>query len=146
MNSILLLTIFVHEYTSAAVNNGSDYFGTSANTPLWNWSTAIVMFLGRYLPLILALAIAGSFTLKDRKEAIKPIKTHGPLFISVLLVMTFLQSLYPVDGVCEGRTGITTGVITSIKGSNILALMGGVTNGISNDLNRRQVCGTISQP
>jgi K+-transporting ATPase ATPase A chain len=83
----------LYEYTSAAANNGSDYFGTSANTPFWNWSTAIVMFLGRYPPLILMLAIAGSFTLKDRKEAIEPIKTHGPLFISVLLVMTFLLTV-----------------------------------------------------
>ncbi|MGC2574837.1 MAG: potassium-transporting ATPase subunit KdpA [Candidatus Nitrosopolaris sp.] len=83
----------LYEYTSAAANNGSDYLGTSANTPFWNWSTAIVMFLGRYPPLILMLAIAGSFTLKDRKEAIEPIKTHGPLFISVLLVMTFLLTV-----------------------------------------------------
>jgi K+-transporting ATPase ATPase A chain len=83
----------LYEYTSAAANNGSDYLGTSANTPFWNWSIAIVMFLGRYPPLILMLAIAGSFTLKDRKEAIEPIKTHGPLFISVLLVMTFLLTV-----------------------------------------------------
>lgn len=89
----------LYEYTSAAANNGSDYFGPSANTPFWNWSTAIVMFLGRYLPLVLMLAIAGSFTLKDRKEAIEPIKTHGPVFISVLLTMTFLLtalSFFPV--------------------------------------------------
>ncbi len=74
----------------SAVNNGSDYFGTSANTPFWNWSTAIVMFLGRYLPLGLMLAIAGSFTIKDRKEVSEPIKTQGPLFITVLVIMTFL--------------------------------------------------------
>jgi potassium-transporting ATPase potassium-binding subunit len=80
----------LYEYTSAAANNGSDYLGTSANTPFWNWSTAVVMFLGRYPPIVMMLALAGSFTLKDRKEAIEPIKTHGPLFISVLLVMTFL--------------------------------------------------------
>jgi potassium-transporting ATPase potassium-binding subunit len=80
----------LYEYTSAAANNGSDYLGTSANTPFWNWSTAIVMFLGRYPPIIMGLAIAGSFTLKDRKEAIEPVKTHGPLFISVLITMTFL--------------------------------------------------------
>ena len=41
----------LYEYTSAAANNGSDYFGTSANTPFWNYSTAIVMFLGRYIPI-----------------------------------------------------------------------------------------------
>ena len=86
-------TKVLYEYTSAAASNGSDYLGTSANTPFWNWSTAIVMFLGRYPPLILMLAIAGSFTLKDRKEAFEPIKTHGPLFISVLLVMTFLLTV-----------------------------------------------------
>lgn len=86
-------TQVVYEYTSAAANNGSDYLGKSANTPFWNWSTAIVMFLGRYPSLVLMLAIAGSFTLKDRKEAIEPIKTHGPLFIVVLLVMTFLLTV-----------------------------------------------------
>lgn len=80
----------LYEYTSAAANNGSDYFGTSANTPFWNYSTAIVMFLGRYLPFGLILAIAGSFTAKDRKEVVEPIKTQGPVFISVLITITFL--------------------------------------------------------
>ena len=80
----------LYEYTSAAANNGSDYFGTSADTPFWNWSTAIVIFLGRFVPLGLMLTIAGSFTVKDRKEVVEPIKTQGPLFISVLVVMTFL--------------------------------------------------------
>lgn len=80
----------LYEFTSAAANNGSDYFGTAANTPFWNWSTGIVVLLGRYLPIGLMLAIAGSFTVKDRKEVIEPIKTQGPVFISVLLVVTFL--------------------------------------------------------
>ncbi|MGE0242906.1 MAG: potassium-transporting ATPase subunit KdpA [Nitrososphaeraceae archaeon] len=80
----------LYEYTSAAANNGSDYFGTLADTPFWNWTTTIVMFLGRYVPIGLMLAIAGSFTIKDRKEVIEPIKTKGPLFISILVVMTFL--------------------------------------------------------
>ncbi len=80
----------LYEYTSAAANSGTDYFGTSANSPFWNWSTAIVMFLGRYLPMGLMLAIAGSFTNKDRKESTEPIKTQGPLFISVLVTIIFL--------------------------------------------------------
>jgi K+-transporting ATPase ATPase A chain len=80
----------LYEFTSAAANNGSDYFGTSANTPFWNWSTGIVMFLGRYLPMGLMLAIAGSFTVKDRKEVIEPIKTAGVLFTSVLVTVTFI--------------------------------------------------------
>lgn len=80
----------LYEYTSAGANNGSDYFGTSADTQFWNYSTAIVMFLGRYIPLGLMLAIAGSFTIKERKEVIEPIKTQGPMFISVLITITFL--------------------------------------------------------
>jgi K+-transporting ATPase ATPase A chain len=80
----------LYEYTSAAANNGSDYFGTSANTPFWNISTAIVILLGRFIPIALILAIAGSFTMKDRREVIEPIKTQGPIFITVLIVITFL--------------------------------------------------------
>jgi len=80
----------LYEFTSAAANNGSDYLAASADTPFWNWSTGIVMLLGRFVPLALMLAIAGSFTIKDRKEVIEPIKTQGPLFISVLVVITFL--------------------------------------------------------
>ena len=57
----------LYEFTSAAANNGSDYFGASANTPFWNWSTGLIVFLGRYIPIGLMLAIAGSFTIKDRK-------------------------------------------------------------------------------
>jgi K+-transporting ATPase ATPase A chain len=80
----------LYEFTSAASNNGSDYFGVSANMPFWNWSTGIIVFLGRYLPIGLMLAIAGSFTIKDRKEVIEPIKTHGTVFVSVLVVVTFI--------------------------------------------------------
>ena len=80
----------LYEFTSAAANNGSDYLGASANTPFWNYSTGIVMILGRYVPIGLMLMIAGSFTVKDRKEVIEPIKTQGLLFIAILLIMTFL--------------------------------------------------------
>jgi len=80
----------LYEFTSAAANNGSDYFGATADTPFWNWSTGIVMLLGRFVPLGLMLAIAGSFTVKERKEIVEPIKTQGPLFISVLVIITFL--------------------------------------------------------
>jgi len=83
-------TQILYEFTSASANNGSDYLGTSANTPFWNWSTGLVMLIGRYAPMALMLAIAGSFTVKDRKEVIEPIKTQGVLFTTVLIVTTFL--------------------------------------------------------
>lgn len=80
----------LYEFTSSSANNGSDYFGKSADTPFWNISTGLVMAISRYVPIVLMLALAGSFTIKDRKEIIEPIKTQGPIFTSVLLVMTFL--------------------------------------------------------
>ena len=80
----------LYEFTSSSANNGSDYFGKSADTPFWNISTGLVMAIGRYAPIALMLALAGSFTIKDRKEVVEPIKTQGPIFTSVLLVMTFL--------------------------------------------------------
>ncbi len=80
----------LYEYTSAAANSGSDYFGSNADTPYWNWSTAIVMFFGKYLSLVLMLALAGSFAIKDRKKTIEPVKTEGPVFIFILVVMIFL--------------------------------------------------------
>jgi len=80
----------LYEFTSATANNGSDYFGASADTPFWNWSTGIIVFLGRYVPIGLMLAIAGSFTAKERKEVIEPIKTKGITFVSVVVVVTFL--------------------------------------------------------
>ena len=36
------------------------------------------------------LAVAGSFTLRDRKEVVEPIKTSGFLFVGVLTVMVFI--------------------------------------------------------
>ena len=80
----------LYEFASSAANNGSDYYGASADTPFWNISTGLVILLGRYIPIGLMLAIAGSFTVKDRKEAIEPIKTQGILFTSILAVTTFL--------------------------------------------------------
>ncbi|HYL67500.1 MAG TPA: potassium-transporting ATPase subunit KdpA [Nitrosopumilaceae archaeon] len=86
----MTFTQVLYEFTSASANNGSDYLGTSANTPFWNWSTAFVMLIGRYAPIVLMLAIAGSFTTRDRKEVVEPIKTSGLLFVGVLSVMVFI--------------------------------------------------------
>jgi K+-transporting ATPase ATPase A chain len=36
------------------------------------------------------IALAGSFTVKERKEVIEPIKTKGVTFVSVVVIVTFL--------------------------------------------------------
>ena len=94
----------LYEFTTAAANNGSDYFGASADTPFWNWSTGIIVFLGRYAPIGLMLAIAGSFTIKERKEVIEPIKTKGLTFVSVVVVVTFLLDCFGILSILDHRT------------------------------------------
>ena len=79
-----------YEYTSASANNGSDYLGTLANTPFWNVSTGIVMLVGRYVPIILMMAIAGSFATKDRRDTPEPIRTDGLAFVVTLIAVTFV--------------------------------------------------------
>ncbi len=56
----------LYEFTSAAANNGSGFEGLSDGTWAWNIATGIVMLLGRFLPIILPLAIVGSLMSKRR--------------------------------------------------------------------------------
>lgn len=49
----------LYEYTSSAANNGSGFEGLNDNTIFWNVTTGIVLILGRFLPIIGPLAIAG---------------------------------------------------------------------------------------
>jgi K+-transporting ATPase ATPase A chain len=79
-----------YEYTSASANNGSDYFGTTANTPFWNISTGIVMIVGRFAPIIFMMGIAGSFASKERRGTPEPIKTDGWPFTITLIGVTFV--------------------------------------------------------
>ncbi len=83
-------TEVLYEFTSAAANNGSSYLGYIGNTVFFNISTAIVMFIGRYLPIGLMLAISQSFSMKDRKKGLEPLPTEGFLFLAILVFMIFL--------------------------------------------------------
>lgn len=49
----------LYEYTSSAANNGSGFEGLGDNTPWWNITTGFIMLLGRFLPIIGPIAIAG---------------------------------------------------------------------------------------
>jgi K+-transporting ATPase ATPase A chain len=78
-------TQILWEFTTSAANNGSDFLGASANTPFFNISTGIVMFLGRYLPILLLLALAGSMIGRKRSSE-AGLKTDSPIFSIVLIV------------------------------------------------------------
>ena len=54
------LTEVSYAYASAAQNNGSAFAGLSANTPWYDITLGFTMLIGRFGPIILALAIAGS--------------------------------------------------------------------------------------
>lgn len=48
----------LYEMSSAAANNGSGFEGLGDDTVAWNLVTGLWMMLGRYLPIVLPLAIA----------------------------------------------------------------------------------------
>lgn len=54
----------LYEYTSSAANNGSGFEGLGDNTPWWNISTGFVLILGRFLPIVGPVAIAGLLAAK----------------------------------------------------------------------------------
>lgn len=84
------LSQMFYEFTSAAANNGSEFAGFLANTPYFNTITGIIMFLGRYITIILLLAIAGSLAGKTKTEPSPgTFRTDNPLF-GVLLVATII--------------------------------------------------------
>src|SRR5678815_2361905 len=54
----------LYEFSSACANNGSGFEGLGDNTPFWNIATGLVMLLGRYVPIIAPLALAGFLAAK----------------------------------------------------------------------------------
>jgi K+-transporting ATPase ATPase A chain len=56
----------LYAFTSAANNNGSSFGGLTASTVFYNVATGLAMFIGRFWPIMAALAIAGSLATKKR--------------------------------------------------------------------------------
>ena len=76
----------LYAFTSAGNNNGSAFAGLSANTVFYNVSLGIVMWLGRFWPIVATLAIAGSLAAKKRVPVTEgTMPTHGALFVSLLI-------------------------------------------------------------
>ncbi len=91
----------LYAFSSAGNNNGSAFGGLSANTVFYNLATGVAMWIGRYWPIVAALALAGSLAAKKRipvTEGTMP--THGPLFVALLVgsivligVLTYVPAL-----------------------------------------------------
>ena len=80
----------LYAFTSASNNNGSAFGGISANTLFYNTALGLVMWLGRYWPIVAVLAIAGSLAAKRRVPVTAgTMLTYGPTFV-ILLIGTVL--------------------------------------------------------
>jgi len=89
----------LYEYTSSAANNGSGFEGLGDNTMWWNISTGFVMILGRFLPIIGPLAIAGMLASKkyipESAGSLKPDSvTFGFTILAVIWILAAL-SFFP---------------------------------------------------
>ena len=95
------LSEVLYAYTSASNNNGSAFAGISVNTTWYNTTLGLAMVLGRFVPILLVLGLAGSLAAQTRtQESAGTLPTHGPLFVGmlaavtvVLVALTFLPAL-----------------------------------------------------
>jgi potassium-transporting ATPase potassium-binding subunit len=79
------LSEVLYAFVSASNNNGSAFAGLSANTDFYNIALGLCMLAGRFVPIVLVLALAGSLA----RQAEVPrtggtLPTHGPLFAGML--------------------------------------------------------------
>ena len=73
-------------FTSSTANNGSAFGGITGNTPFYNTTGAVAMFVGRFFMIVPAMAIAGSLAAKKTLPASAgTFPTHGGLFIGLLV-------------------------------------------------------------
>jgi len=89
----------LYEYTSSAANNGSGFEGLGDNNLFWNISTGIVLLVGRFLPIIGPLAIAGLLAQKkyipEGEGTLKTdTSTFGLMTFAVIVIIAAL-SFFP---------------------------------------------------
>ncbi|MBO1901819.1 potassium-transporting ATPase subunit KdpA [Leucobacter weissii] len=81
----------LYAFTSAANNNGSAFAGLTANTPWLNTTLGLAILLGRFVPIVFVLALAGSLAAQDKVPTTSgTLPTHRPMFIGLLTVVTIL--------------------------------------------------------
>ncbi|MFD7787883.1 potassium-transporting ATPase subunit KdpA [Streptomyces nojiriensis] len=76
----------LYAYTSGANNNGSAFAGLNADTQWFNSTIGIAMLLGRFLPMVFVLALAGSLAeQKPVPETAGTLRTDKPLYTGLLV-------------------------------------------------------------
>ena len=80
------LSEILYAYSSGTGNNGSAFAGLTVNTPWYDLTIGLAMWIGRFLFLIPLLAAAGSLAAKKKIPATAgTFPTHGPLFVGLLV-------------------------------------------------------------
>ncbi|MGI5043499.1 potassium-transporting ATPase subunit KdpA [[Kitasatospora] papulosa] len=75
----------LYAYTSGANNNGSAFAGLNADTQWFNTTIGIAMLLGRFLPIVFVLALAGSLAeQRPVPDTAGTLRTDKPLFAGLL--------------------------------------------------------------
>ncbi|MFJ2824749.1 potassium-transporting ATPase subunit KdpA [Streptomyces toxytricini] len=76
----------LYAYTSGANNNGSAFAGLNADTPWFNTTIGTAMLLGRFLPMVFVLALAGSLAeQRPVPETAGTLRTDKPLYAGLLV-------------------------------------------------------------
>jgi K+-transporting ATPase ATPase A chain len=85
------LSEILYAFTSAGNNNGSAFAGFTGNTSFLNIALGVAMLLGRFIPILLVLGLAGSLAKQRRVPANEgTLKTTGPLFVTLLISVAVL--------------------------------------------------------
>ncbi|NMO54960.1 potassium-transporting ATPase subunit KdpA [Actinoplanes sp. TBRC 11911] len=95
------LSEVLYAFTSAGNNNGSAFGGITVNTGWWDTSLGLAMLIGRFLPLVLVMALAGSLAKQQAVPASEgTMPTHKPLFVGmvvgvsiVVVALTFFPAI-----------------------------------------------------
>lgn len=95
------LSQILYEFSSASANNGSGFEGLADNTLFWNMTTGVAMFYGRYLAIVIQLAVVGSLANKKPvNTSVGTLKTDNLTFtillVAIVLIigaLTFLPAL-----------------------------------------------------
>jgi K+-transporting ATPase ATPase A chain len=95
------LSEVLYAFTSASNNNGSAFAGISVNTEFYNTALGLCMLLGRFLPIVFVLGLAGSLARQQPVPASAgTLPTYKPLFIGmvvgvtlIVVALTFLPAL-----------------------------------------------------
>ncbi|MCW2782388.1 MAG: potassium-transporting ATPase, subunit [Marmoricola sp.] len=81
----------VYAVTSAGNNNGSAFGGLTSGTPFWNILLGMCMLLGRFVPMLLVLGLAGRLATQQKvPPSAGTLPTHRPLFVGLLIGVTLV--------------------------------------------------------